>query len=207
MMRIALGIVCVGVLSVPSYGFTMLYFESAPGTWVGDGQTITATPENGYDFAITNSYHNGIIVNMDNEASAPPEEVHLWSLQLYPIQGDPLVAGTYVDASRISSSANPGLDFSGDYRGFSEIDGHFEILEIEFDGGGNVIKLAADFWAIDAWEPAERVIGSIRYNSEIAIDGVTNLPATNCDGVAGMVGAILILGSIELARRRTRQVA
>ena len=144
-MRLMVCAVVTGLLCASAHGLTMLYFESEPGSFVGQGETWRVTPEDGYEFRILNTYGNGINIFVDNFATAPSADEHNWTLQLFPITGDTLVVGEYANAERFASPTNPGMDFYGDGRGYNETEGFYEILEIEFDGDGKVTKLAADF--------------------------------------------------------------
>lgn len=59
----------------------------------------------------------------------------------------PLEPGKYDDATLYPFNANnePGIDVAGDGRSCDDAKGSFEVLEVEYDGEGNLLAFSADF--------------------------------------------------------------
>jgi hypothetical protein len=70
-----------------------------------------------------------------------------WTLDFAAPQGQELVPGTYLNATRYPGQAPtvPGLDFSGDGRGCNTLSGQFTINDILFGGDGSLQRLQATF--------------------------------------------------------------
>lgn len=84
--------------------------------------------------------------------------------------GQPFKKGQYLKAKRNPfRDGHVGLSISGHGRGCYEVDGSFEVLEIEYDDLGRVRVLAMDFKQVCDYRGL--LSGSIRYNSSIPISG------------------------------------
>ncbi len=148
---------------------TVLHFDSDPDSWVGQGESYTVTPEDGFEFDVYSPYDdNGVRFRIANNEI---ENSLWWYLDLAPAYGEPLTVGLYNNASLRSYniSYSPGLDFSGNGRGNGEIDGYFEVLEAEYDSEGHVESFAVDFVQYGERNPDWGVYGSLRYNSNVPI--------------------------------------
>jgi hypothetical protein len=110
--------------------------------------------------------HNVKSHNSSNGVSIDYNEKKVnFSCSFRPFKGQKLVPGMYKNAERWANSTNgtPGLDVSGCGRGHNEIQGEFEIFEIEYDEKGKVISFAADF-------KMNSLRGAVRFNSNYPVD-------------------------------------
>jgi hypothetical protein len=136
-----------------------LYFQSQPGDYIGGGQTATYTA--GTFTAYSSLGHIEI---------AYSDPSHWWYLNFAAPQGDALATGAYEGAVRwpFQSPTHPGLDVSGDGRGCNMLSGRFSVLDVQFDGSGNVTQFAADFEQhCENATPA--LYGAIRFNSSLGV--------------------------------------
>ncbi len=90
-----------------------------------------------------------------------------YTIFLSPPKGQKFQTGIYKNAKRFNSIENPGIDFSGNGRGYNYQCGEFEILEIEYDEEGQIQSFAADF-VIGC--NGELLRGTVRFNSSYRID-------------------------------------
>jgi hypothetical protein len=144
--------------------FTGATFVSEPGDFLGQGlsysfPTVTYTGlRSGYPtFSVSN----------------PTDQFDVW---LAAPAGQPLVPGTYTDAERFDfrSAGFPGLDVFGDGRGCNQVVGSFTVYDATYDGNGNPLSFAAQFFDhCEGDDPA--LMGDISYDSSVA---VPPLPAT-----------------------------
>jgi hypothetical protein len=109
--------------------------------------------------------HNVKSHNSSNGVSIDYNEKKVnFSCSFRPFKGQKLVPGMYKNAERwANSNGTPGLDVSGCGRGHNEIQGEFEIFEIEYDEKGKVISFAADF-------KMNSLRGAVRFNSNYPVD-------------------------------------
>jgi len=148
-------------------GADILYFTSAPASWVGAGQTKTLDASQGaslsayrYQGAYANSVNFYITQGNDE-----------WYVRLIGPDLTLPVAGDYPDAERwtFQSPGHPGLVFLGQHRADNTLTGNFTVLDAAFDGSGNPTTFAADFTQYDEGNLAWWNKGSIRYHSSIPI--------------------------------------
>jgi|GEM_PF-2123413 len=154
-------------------------FQSSEQSWVGQGESVTVTPDDGYVFIPTqsgNSLHFGIL-GPDWDFLHDP--INFWGLTLAAPFGQVLEVGLYDNATHYSfqDAAQPGLIFSGNYRDPDQLSGFFEILEISFNGVGEVDSLAVDFTQYDENNPDWWNKGQLRFNSDVPLSPVP-LPAS-----------------------------
>lgn len=89
-----------------------------------------------------------------------------WGMSFCTPDGQPLQKGKYLDARRYAfRNGHPGIDISGHGRGCNQIDGSFEVLEIEYDPYGRIAILAMDFK--QCCDGRGLLKGSVRFNSSI----------------------------------------
>ena len=146
-------------------GVNVLYFKSAPGDYIGSGQTRFFHAGNGFAVASTHGYPNGVSFHI----SGP----QFWTLNLTagsPPSAPQLVPGAYEGAVRFPFEAanQPGLDFSGDGRGCGGLSGRFDVLQATYDVEGAVTAFAANFEQ-HCDNGAAALLGRIRWNSSVPL--------------------------------------
>jgi Divergent InlB B-repeat domain len=139
---------------------TALYLESQTGDYIGAGFTRTYTAADA-PFT-TSSDAAGVHVNVVAAGYA-----FWWSLNFAVPSGGTIGAGTYTDALRFPTAAQPGLDVYGDGRGCNAVTGRFVIREYVAGAGGSVARFAADFEQ-HCEDASAGLFGAIRYNSTIS---------------------------------------
>lgn len=130
--------------SIPVSG-NYVYFESSPGDWLGQGQTVTLTP---YDnlFEVKSN-------NLTFSYGLPGVEIT--------ITGDTDYSGTFLGMSNLtrlipgyygklsrSATANPAkgaMDWGGDSRGCNALTGWFAVDAIDYDENGDITLLDLRF--------------------------------------------------------------
>lgn len=179
----------VFICASPAHATFILSFDSAPGSWVGQGESRYITQDDGYSLQVRDLHGHGVEFYINN-----PDIRDYWNLQLAAPNGDPLVVGLYENTARwpFVDPDQAGLTFTGNYRGNNRNAGFFEVLEIEYDPFGTLTSFAADFTQygeenLDWW-----IIGSLRFNSAIPIGGSTTVPEPT-------VFVLLLVGLMGLA--------
>src|SRR5262245_51129571 len=140
------------------YPSTLLYLNSAPGDFVGQGEQRVITPADGV-FTTQGDGMGDLRVSFFSFGFSS-----YWQVSMGPPSGATLAPGTYESAGRFSAPGRPLLDVSGEGRGCNVVSGHFTVHEVSFDGDGDLVALAADFEQHCEAAPAA-LIGAIRYRS------------------------------------------
>lgn len=110
-------------------------------------------------------YRSGI--SSVNFGFTTPDYTDYWSVNLSSSTGSSIGVGTYFGATRSASSANPGLDVSGDSRGCNMSSGFFVVKEL-VSVNDTVTSMHATFEQhCEDMDPALR--GEFWYNSNNAI--------------------------------------
>ena len=143
---------------------TLLYMNSQPGDWVGQGQQYSFTPADG-TFVVQGSFNTGIAASFTT-----PDFSQWWYLDFGPPSALKFLKGEYVGAQRFAfhSPTRPGIDVSGDGRGCNTDAGQFLLSELVFNPDGSVARFAVDFEQHCEGGPAA-LYGSIRYNSAVSV--------------------------------------
>ncbi len=155
-----------------------VYLNAEPGSWVGGG---IGAPEVTWTHGVEGIFN--ITTNFDQGASVTFNDGNYWSFDFAaptydPVtntnSGNPLEVGFYDNATRypFNSPTRPGLNFSGNGRGNNTLGGWFDILEVVYGTGGEILKLAVDFRQFDESESmtGPSTFGSLRINSDIALN-------------------------------------
>jgi len=138
---------------------TMLFLDSQPNDWVGQGQQYSYTPADATFTAIRNP-RNGVRVLLNGPSI-------FWLLDFAAAGDVPLQVGSYGNVTRMSFTKFGGMDVSGQSRGCNEVTGRFKVLEAIYDGSGNVVRFAVDFEQhCEDFDPA--LFGALRYNSTVS---------------------------------------
>jgi hypothetical protein len=154
---------------------TLLFLNSQPGDYIGQGQVVQLGPGDG-TFTATRTFDNGVGITFNGSALG-----EFWSLDFAAPMGAPLTPGAYEGATRypFQAASAPGLDVSGDGRGCNMSTGRFVVLEATYGGGGDVQSFAADLEQhCEGAVPA--LLGSVRYHAgDAACAGQAE--GTGCD--------------------------
>ncbi len=173
-------------------GQTVLYFNSTPGDYIGQGKEMIWTAEDPADFTAWRNYGGGVSISMDNFSYVSDySQEAWWDLDFAPPYGTQLAVGSYEGATRypFQASDEPGLSVSGDGRGCNQLSGRFDILELAYGTGGRVERFAADFeQRCENFMPP--LYGSIRYNSDVPL-------ATVLPGQIELLGTLNADGCLE----------
>ena len=145
---------------------TLFYFTSSPSSWIGQGQTVFATPTNGFyilPISGVNQYEVGFVIGATTPAIKP-----IWDIELA-IPSGYLTNGFYANAERLGGNTGPGLNFDAPGRADNTLTGYFDVLDISYDADHTLISFAADFVQYDVGVADLWNQGSIRYNSIIPV--------------------------------------
>lgn len=182
------------LLPIQALSTTALYYTSSPESWVGHGETVLVTPDQGFEFTATQNFDNGVSFAV-NDFSTNPDywATHWWYLDFAAPNMDPLTVGTYLGATRFpfQSLGEPGLNFSGNGRGNNTLTGQFSVLEANYALDGSILSFAADFKQYDEAFESWWNVGSIRYNSSIPISPVPE-PSTLALLFAGVAVTFIV---------------
>lgn len=134
--------------SLTAMAQSLVYFTSSPGSWVGQGQTMTFSPTNG----------NPILVLSETGFVNVLIDGGFWDLELGTPDGSAFAVGLYPYS----------VIFGGDGRGDDFATGWFDVLEVT-QTGGVINPMAADFVYYDEGLTNNWVRGSFRYNSDVPV--------------------------------------
>jgi hypothetical protein len=139
---------------------TSLSLDSQAGDFIGQGQSLMVTPNDGI-FTATRNFGNGVSISFFGSQLG-----NFWFLDFAAPGNAPLAVGVYEGAMRFPFQAvtSPGLSVSGQGRGCNTLTGRFEVLEIGFGTAGEVTSFAADFEQHCEGATAA-LFGSIRINA------------------------------------------
>ena len=133
------GIVLAAILAIPGSVFaqTVFAYSSAPGDYIGQGETKAYTPLNA-TFSVSGT-GAAISIHLDTGTS-------WWDVDLAAPAGQLFAPGKYHDAERtpFRTGRSPGLNVSGEGRGCNRVWGEFGIRQIRYDVAGKVIALEAE---------------------------------------------------------------
>lgn len=168
-------ICCLSLIANPAIASTMFTFDSSPTSWVGQGESVSVTPEDGYLFTPMQGPPNHIKFRISslNSPFGPDwdpssgQPYNYWTLYLAAPFNAPLEVGTYTNTARypFQKPEQPGLTLSGNHRGNNRNGGFFEILEISFDTNNALSSLWVDFTQYGERQESRWISGSLHYNS------------------------------------------
>ncbi|MEZ0233113.1 MAG: PEP-CTERM sorting domain-containing protein [Methylophilaceae bacterium] len=178
----------------------IFYYTSSPESYVGHGETFLVTDADGFgfkNFGYTTTDSVYVIGFSINDFLTNPNifGTKWWDVAFSQV-GTPLTVGFYDNVERDGSTTSPGLSFSGNGAGNSSLTGFFNILEITYKANGSINSFAADFTQYDDGNTEWWNVGSIRYNSDIAVTLVPE-PTQSLLMILGLVLVTLV------ARKRT----
>jgi hypothetical protein len=148
-----------------------LSYSSAPGEFIGGGQTRSFTTAN-YDMAFGGT-RNAVNVMI----YVPSDHSRSWGLHLIAPLGEELAPGEYFLTERASfvTGRAPGLEFWGDGRGCNTVSGMFTIRQIKFDAYGKLSRLEATAMQYCDDNPNPLAI-EVRYRASYYMFGVDSAP-------------------------------
>ena len=190
-MRIFYRLLSILVLVVStntSFAGMILSFESSKQSWVGQGESHTVSPSDGYIFSTRAERFDNSLSFQISSLNSPfgpnwnptsGDLYNYWVLELAAPFNRVLSVGLYENIARypFQDDSQPGLTFYGNHRGNNTNSGFFEVLDIAFDDLGGINKIAVNFTQYDETNPDWWVNGQLRYNSELPLTAVP-LPAS-----------------------------
>ncbi|RUT06030.1 hypothetical protein DSM106972_032360 [Dulcicalothrix desertica PCC 7102] len=186
---------------VTSAGITRLILDSDRGNYIGQSDYYSYTLANG-NFNVSRAYPTSSTADNAVRVSFTPHTIPWnyatrWDMSFAAPLNAPLTAGTtYTSATRFpfQTSNAPGLDVSGDGRGYNNLNGEFTINQIIYGVGSEIISLDASFQEYGDGDPInESLKGRIQYR---ATSG-NNLPGVltnDTDGEKTILRATLVSG-------------
>ncbi|HOX09464.1 MAG TPA: hypothetical protein PLA52_02340 [Candidatus Omnitrophota bacterium] len=151
---------------------TVFYYTSSPESWVGQGESATVTPNDGFAFIVERNYCNGVSFHINNFTPIPDiNNMISWHLNFAAPYNVVLQPGQYENAIHFTYqySEYPGLAFYGKGRANGSISGYFNVYEAVYGDNDEVISFAADFMQYDEGVEDAWSMGGIRYNSDYPI--------------------------------------
>ena len=135
---------------------TYLYFDSGSGEFLAGGRRFTLTPEDGA--IVAEPFKRGVRVSFAGEG--------LWDLRFEPPTGQVLAVGPYEATGIFVNPEMSRLDIAGNGRWCYDVKGRFEVLELVYGAGGEVVRFAADY--VQHCERGPTVLrGSVRFRSRL----------------------------------------
>ncbi len=181
-----------------------VYLNTEPGSWVGGGigadEVLWTHGVEGI-FSISRNFEEGINVSFDDGNNwsfifAAPTYDPVTNTN----DGNELTVGFYDNATRypFNSPTRPGLSFDGNGRGNNKLGGWFNVLDVAYEGNGDVIRFAVDFRQFDESEnmTGPSTYGSLRINSNIPTNPVPIPPAV----ILFSSGLLLLVRKMKLQR-------
>ena len=149
---------------------TVFAYSSAPGDYIGGGQTHAFTPADAYFSATASSEKDQINISINGNNQ------EYWSVNIAVPRGQTLAPGRHVDAERSAFRAgrSPGLDISGAGRGCNQVWGSFNIRQVLWNAGGGLVGFEADFLQYCESADSPPLAGIIRWKApqmSITLDG------------------------------------
>ncbi|MBD2680828.1 MULTISPECIES: DUF4347 domain-containing protein [Nostoc] len=149
---------------------TALTLDSDRGNYIGQSDYYSYTPATGNFSAVraypsNSSSNNAIRISY----SEPGSGGHWWGLEFAAPFNAPLTAGTtYTGVARFpfQNSNQPGLNVSGDGRGYNDLTGQFTVNQIVYGSGDEILNFDATFQEYGDGDPAsESFKGRIQYRA------------------------------------------
>lgn len=148
---------CLLVVSSYANAGTVFSYASAPGDYIGAGQSGVYTPKNAV-FSIRGT-GDSVTVYVDAKDGAR------WSIDLAAPNGTRLSPGGLykVERAAFRSGRSGGLDVSGNSRGCNQVWGEVGVRQVAYDADGQVASLEANFTQRCENDDAPELSGVVRY--------------------------------------------
>jgi len=167
-------------------GQNVLYYQSQPDDFVGQGAEATFTGTDG-TFNLRTASSSFLEATF-----VAPGFVHHWTLDIAAANNAVLQVGSY-EANDLLGLAR--LSFSVDSRGCANVVGRFDVLEIVRDGNGTVTQLAVNFEQhCQGLAPA--LFGQFRFNSDVPVIKKAKINLENPLNARGCVEASSPAGAL-----------
>jgi len=175
-------ILCFGTLLNSTFSFgqtSALYFEGTPGSVSNGNGTLSSA--DGYTIVDNTDFQNADgIVNFFIDTTNPIKDYYV---DFATANSALLEPGLYTEATRYPFNFSPsgntnGLDFFGNSVGYNTLAGEFDVIEVEYSPTDVITSLAADFIQTGDGNSAFQDYGSIRYNSEVPLDILDDVPTS-----------------------------
>ncbi len=144
---------------------TALTLDSDRGNYIGQSDYYSYTLDTG-KFKASRAYPNNLSSNNAIQIHYY-DGIKSWYLSFAAPFNAPLTAGTtYIGAARFpfQTSSQPGLDISGDGRGYNSLTGQFTVNQIIYGSGDEILSFDATFQEYGDGDPAsESFKGRIQY--------------------------------------------
>lgn len=178
---------------------TALFYSSGEQSWVGGGETVQVTPDDGFSITANLNHAAGVSFSINDFSSNNFWDSRWWYLDFAAPAAAQLQVGSYQNATRFpfQSPTAAGLSFSGNGRGDNTLTGNFEVLQADYAADGSILAFAANFIQYDEGITSWWNIGGIRYNSDVAIGSTTAVPEPS----SLMLLAMGLFGFIVLRRK------
>lgn len=142
---------------------TSLILDSDQGNYVGQGDYYPFSLASG-NFSAKRNFDNSVSISYTEPGSGG----HWWYLDFAAPNNAQLTPGTYTGATRAGFHAptEPGLDVSGDGRGYNELNGQFTINQVVYGSGDEIISFDATFQEYGDGDPiSESFRGRVQYRA------------------------------------------
>lgn len=163
-----------------SSSVSSLTMASQAGDYIGQGKSYSYLPSDG-TFTVQRNFDNGVSLSFNSTNGTD-----WWYLDFAAAANATLVPGFYGNASRypFQTTAQPGLDVSGEGRGSNQLTGNFTIITATYQADGTVIAFDAKFEQHSEGTPPA-LFGEIYYQT--GSSSVTAGQATTTVGSASTV--------------------
>jgi len=187
-----------------------VYLQGDPGSWVGSAiGAPTVTWVHGVDGIFSSSGGGPDIATIQYQGSADWTfnfAAPTYNPQTNTNTGTPLQDGMYLNATRypFNSPTAAGMSIYGNGAADNTSDGWFDVLDVAFDGSGNLARMAVDFKQYDDTNTMSGpgLFGSLRYNDPGIALNTTGTAPVPVPAAAWLFGSGL-LGLMSMARRKT----
>ncbi|MBW4648779.1 MAG: DUF4347 domain-containing protein [Kastovskya adunca ATA6-11-RM4] len=147
---------------ITAVAVTSLVLDSDIGNYIGQGKYYSYTLANG-TFTASRNFDNGVNIRFNS-----PNFSGGWNLE-FAAPGDALLTpGTYTGATRwpFQAPTVPGLNVSGQHRGYNQLTGEFSVNQIVYGTGSEIISFDSIFRENGDGDPySESLRGRIRYRA------------------------------------------
>lgn len=165
-VRISLFLAALVGLASTGFGQgSTFFFNSSATSWIGQGETVTASSANGYTITGQRQPNNMISISISSQTRS-------WFLDFAAPDGGLLAAGQYIGAAQTPNppSGVPGMNFYSNTRTASTVLGYFEVTAVEYGAGNTINRFDANFLQYDEGQASNWNQGSIQF------DGLAPVP-------------------------------